>query len=133
MVLEFGEIRPQLLILLIYPIGILGSRIIVLYFEKTPFFYLFIFFVSHFFALIPLIINKIKNKHIYKGKNKEQKQSINKNASDNEKVTNIFLEIKEKEKQANKIKKHFRFSIIKKCSFIGILYFYSYFFFIIVI
>ena len=129
MILEFGEIKHQLLILLIYPIGILGSRIIVLYFEKTPFFYLFIFFISHFFALIPLIIIKMKNRHTYKEKNEEQKQSLNENISGNEKAINIFSEIKEKEKHINKIKTHFRFSILRKCSFIGILYFYSYFFF----
>ena len=129
MILEFGEIKHQLLILLIYPIGILGSRLIVLYFEKTPFFYLFIFFISHFFALIPLIIIKIKNRHTYKEKNEEQKQSLNENISGNEKAINIFSEIKEKEKHINKIKTHFRFSILRKCSFIGILYFYSYFFF----
>ena len=128
MVLEFGEIKHQLLILLIYPIGILGSRLIVIYFSNTPFLYLFIFFISHFFALIPLIIIKIKNKHIFK-KNDEQKQSLNNNALDNEKATNIFLEIKEKEKQINPKKTFFRFTIIKKCLFIGILYFYSYFFF----
>ena len=130
MVLEFGIIKPQLLILLIYPFGILGSRLIVIYFEKTPFFYLFLFFISHFFALIPLMIINKKNKPSHKEKKEVQNQSLN-NSSDNEKSGNIFLEIKEKEKekQIHEIKAFHRFSIIRKCSFIGILYFYSYFFF----
>lgn len=127
MVLEFGEIKYRLFILLIYPIGILFSRLIGIYFINTPFYYLFIFFISHFFALIPLLIIKKKSKPMYIEKNKEQKQSLtDNNDSDNERLSNVFLEIKEKENQINKIR---TITKIKICSFIGILYFCSYFFF----
>lgn len=75
--------------------------------------------------MIPLLIIKKKNKPIYLEKNEEQKQSLNENNdSGNERPSNIFLEIKEKENQINKIR---TFTKIKVFSFIGFLYFCSYF------
>lgn len=127
MVLEFGEIKIQLFILLIYPVGIFCSRLIGIYFINTPFYYLFIFFISHFFALIPLLIIKMKNKAIYKGNNEEQKKCLNNNKdSGNARTSNAFVEIEEKEKQMNGIHVSTK---IKICLLIGILYFCSYFFF----
>ena len=55
---EFGEIKKHLLILLIYPIGIISVRISIYYNNNNPYFFLFIFFISHLLALIPLFIQK---------------------------------------------------------------------------
>ena len=59
MFIECGELRAELLILLIYNVGIffakiLGSRDI----NQNPLYYLFIFYISHFLAAIPILISK---------------------------------------------------------------------------
>ena len=62
MIIEFGQVKLRLLILLIYPIGIFFARYITNYFISNPLYYLFLFFISHFLALIPIAIYKIKKK-----------------------------------------------------------------------
>ena len=74
--IEFGEVNPKLLILLIYPFGIIIARLIGIHNQCNPYFYLFLFFISHFFSLIPLAIYKtrkyiLKNQKIENEKNSD--------------------------------------------------------------
>ena len=69
MIFEFGEIKGQLVILLIYPIGIILARYTNLYYQNNPYFYLFLFYISHFLVLIPLLIYKLIDKINNKEKN----------------------------------------------------------------
>lgn len=61
MIIEFGQVKLRLLILLIYPIGIFFARYLTIDFISNPLYYLFLFFISHFLALTPIVIYKIKN------------------------------------------------------------------------
>ena len=88
MIIEFGQVKPQLLILLIYPIGIFFAKYIGIYFIINPYYYLFIFFISHFLALIPLIYLKIR-KIISQNKKKKQQNFNNLNDSNNSYKPNI--------------------------------------------
>ena len=127
--IEFGKVKPQLLILLIYPVGILFARIITIYFESNPLYYLFLFFISHFIALIPLLIIKIRNKK-ESVNNVEIQTSLNDTPNEQKNSINIFNEIKEKEENENKIRNKQK---IIKSLIIGIFYFSTYVFFITVI
>ena len=62
MFIELGQINFRLLILLLYPIGILPPRIITNYYPSNPYFYLFIFFISHYMVLLIKLIYRIKEK-----------------------------------------------------------------------
>ena len=129
--IEFGQVKSKLLILLIYPIGIIFARLITIYFISNPSFYLFLFFISHFLALIPLLIYKI-GKNISRKRIKTQKiinnienqtsslSSVNE-ASDEAK--NQIELLKEKIKKDNKKYKILIFFLI------GFLYFATYVFF----
>ena len=60
MFIELGEFHHQLLILLIYPIGIILARILYRTYNN-PYFSLFCFFISHYLVLIIKLIYIIKN------------------------------------------------------------------------
>lgn len=129
--IEFGEVNPKLLVLLIYPVGIILARLIGIHNECNPYFYLFLFFISHFFSLIPLAIYKTR-KYIYKNRKMEQENksdldSDSKNRSsindDSETMQNQLHVLKakiEKDKKKNKI---LIFLLI------GVQYFFTYCFF----
>ena len=123
--LAFGEIKPQLLILLIYPVGIICSRTLGIYANNNPYYYLFLFFISHFIALIPLLIIKIRNKK-ESVNNVEIQTSLNDTPNEQKNSINIFNEIKEKEENENKIRNKQK---IIKSLIIGIFYFSTYAFF----
>ena len=61
MFIEFEGIKIQLIILLIYPAGIISAKIIIHYFESNPYFYLFIFFISHYLILFIKLFYKLKD------------------------------------------------------------------------
>ena len=131
MLLEFGEIKPQLLILLIYPIGIIFARILGIQHPSNPSYYLFLFFVSHFLALIPLSIYKFK-KYILsheKKKNEEANEFQNKTLS----LSSINIETENIQNQLEvlrgKIKKEKKRDKILIFLLIAFLYFSSYVFF----
>ena len=129
MMIEFGQIKPQLLLLLIYPVGIIFARLITMYYVANPLFYLFLFFISHFLALIPLLIYKI-SENIHKNRIKKQEEFDN---SDNSKknlpkkssreIINQLVKLKEKMQSEVKRDKILFFFLI------GILYFSTYTFF----
>ena len=116
MLIELGEANLQLLILLIYPVGIIAGRIISYHYPKNPYYYLFMFFISHYLVFFIKLIYTIK-----------EKLSGNK-----------YGEIKE-EDEAHTNSELFEFQIEKdkidrkqkiiRIIFIGILYFISYCFF----
>ena len=126
MFIEFGEIKIQLLILLIYPVGIIIARVSALYYSNNPYFYLFLFFLSHYLALLVKFIYKIKEK-IFRKDNQESKELLKKKKkieTIKQKMLSynnslIFFDLE----KVNKKKKFIR--II----FIGILYFITYVFF----
>ena len=127
--LEFGQVKSQLLILLIYPVGIISARIIGIQHPSNPLYYLFLFFVSHFLSLIPLSIYKIK-KHISKLKKKKKEQlSLLKNnslstiISEEDKPENQLVLLKQKLKKEKKRYKILIFFLI------AFLYFFTYTFF----
>lgn len=134
MLIEFGQVKLQLLILLIYPIGILIAKKIAIDFIANPIYYLFLFFLSHFLALIPLIYIKIR-KRCSKKKKKLQEDfniSSNKNGStyidkaDKEGMQNQLEILKGKmdgDRKRNKILIFF---------LIGFLYFSTYYFFYVI-
>ena len=66
MFIKLGDINFRILILLIYPAGIIPARITSYYFHSNPYFYLFLFFISHFlivfFKLFYIIKDKCNNK-----------------------------------------------------------------------
>jgi len=125
MFIELGEIKINLLILLIYPIGIISARVSANYYSNNPYFYLFLFFLSHYLALLLKLIYMIKEKIFRKDD------------------TKVLLEKKIKEEtikqkkyaQTNNSLLYFEFGKrIKKKKvirilFIGILYFITYVFF----
>ena len=91
--IEFGQVKPQLLMLLIYPVGIILARLITMYYIANPLFYLFLFFISHFLALIPLMIIKIREK-VHKNRIKKQQELDNNNNSNQKLPKNNSLEIR---------------------------------------
>ena len=62
MFIELGEMKINLLILLIYPVGIISARVSANYYSNNPYFYLFLFFLSHYLALLLKLIYMIKEK-----------------------------------------------------------------------
>ena len=131
MLLEFGEVKPQLLILLIYPIGIIFARILGIQHPTNPSYYLFLFFVSHFLALIPLSIYKFR-KYILRYEKKKEEEAIefqNKTQS----LSSINIENETMENQLEvlrgKIKKEKKRDKILIFLLIAFLYFSTYVFF----
>lgn len=126
--IAFGQVKIQLLILLIYPIGIIFARVITNHFISNPSFYLFIFFFSHFLALIPLLYYKIRKREAEKEMKiqenfEKENETENPNSSNSEDIKNQLELLKEKikkDKKKNKIKIFF---------IVGILYFSAYAFF----
>ena len=126
---EFGEIKGQLIFLLLYPIGIMLARFINLLYQNNPFFYLFLFYISHFLVFIPLFFFKLFGK-IY---NKEKKNNKNKINIEKEKELKIISEDSSFRNELRQLsieietiknrKKYFSLSLI------GILYFLTYAFF----
>ena len=100
--IEFGQVKPQLLMLLIYPVGIILARLITMYYIANPLFYLFLFFISHFLALIPLMIYKIREKFSKNRKKKLEALDNNDNSTkklpknSTREITNQLVKLKEK-------------------------------------
>ena len=126
--IEFGEIKGQLMILLIYPIGIICARYNTIFLQNNPYFYLFLFFISHFLALIPLVIYKLIEKILDLCHNGND--TINFEEDKNKKIITLNLsfknEIEELTTEINSTKRREKFL---KLSFISILYFLTYTFF----
>ena len=129
MFIELGQFHYQLLILLIYPIGIILARILYRTYNN-PYFSLFCFFISHYLVLIIKLIYIIKN--CFLPKENEEIISIIKETPTTriEKLRNrsteetAELETLESEKEENS-KKNKILGII----FISVLYFLCYTFF----
>ena len=126
MFIQLGDINFRLLILLIYPAGIIPARITSYYFKSNPYFYLFIFFISHFlivfFKLFYIIKDKCNSKirsDIIEDKSKQQLDNITKIKTGD---SNLELIVQEE-------KINYRKEKILSILFIGILYFISYVFF----
>ena len=128
--IKFGEIKGQLMILLIYPIGIICARYSNLYYQNNPYFYLFIFFISHFLVLIPLNFYKLIQKILDLCHNKKDIMKVVEEDHKNKKIIpkNVFFknEINELSTEIDSTKKREKFL---KLSFISILYFSTYTFF----
>ena len=126
--IKFGEIKGQLMILLIYPIGIICARYNTIFLQNNPYFYLFLFFISHFLALIPLVIYKLIEKILDLCHNGND--TINFEEDKNKKIITLNLsfknEIEELTTEINSTKRREKFL---KLSFISILYFLTYTFF----
>ena len=126
MFIEWGELRAELLILLIYNIGIFFAKILINYDkEKNPLYYLFIKSISHFFVIIPLI--PILN---YKRKTTQTTSKEVEN-NNNQYLSNIFENnrinaVTEVQEEINKNKKVLHYYQILLISF---LYFATYAFF----
>ena len=125
--IEIGELKPQLLILLIYPVGIFCARLITQYFISNPLFYLFLFFISHFLSLIPLLIYKI-NKSIAK-KQKNLQENFNNNKERNDTLNDSGEMKNQLEILKEKIKKEKKRNSILIFFLISFLYFSTYVFF----
>ena len=126
MFIQLGDINIRLLILLIYPAGIIPARITSYYFQSNPYFYLFLFFISHFlivfFKLFYIIKDKCNSKirsDIIEDKSKQQLDNLSRIKTGD---TNIELIVQEE-------KINYRKEKILSILFIGILYFISYVFF----
>ena len=91
--IKFGEIKAQLMILLIYPIGIICVRYTILYYQNNPYFYLFIFFISHFLVLIPLNFYKLIQKILDLCHNKKDTMNVVEEDNKNKKIIpkNVFF------------------------------------------
>ena len=76
---EFGEIKSQLLLIIIYPVGIIFSRLTDIYYKNNPYFYLFVFFFSHLLSIIPLFIINLRKRDEYPTKRKEKNDLNSKN------------------------------------------------------
>lgn len=128
--IEFGEVKMNLFILLIYPVGIIIARSITNHFIANPQYYLFLFFISHFLTLIPLIIYKTR-KIIYKNKKIIQKKLDN--IDNNSRELSIDPVPKDMKNQIEvlkeKIKKDKKRDKILLFFLIAILYFLTYVFF----
>lgn len=131
---EFGEIKSQLLLILIYPVGIIFSRLTGIYYQNNPYFYLFVFFFSHIQAIIPLIIINCRKKDENETKKKEKNDlnsknnindnnNINENAKVGPRKSFIELEIDEMTMTIEKEKKRKK---ITKCILISLIYFLCY-------
>ena len=129
--IAFGEVKINLLILLIYPVGIIIARAITNHFVANPQYYLFLFFLSHFLALIPLLIYKVR-KNISKNRKIEQEKldnldsksrELSFNQTNPQDMKNQIEVLKEKIKRDKKRDKILLFFLI------GILYFLTYGFF----
>ena len=129
MFIELGEIKINLLILLIYPVGIISARISANYYSNNPYFYLFLFFLSHYFALIIKLIYIIKERFSTKDSVAKEDLFEEENSSEELKRKRL-LEINN---ELNKIKweidKRAKINKIIRIIFIGILYFITYVFF----
>ena len=127
--MELGEIKINLLILLIYPVGIIPARISTNYYSNNPYFYLFLFFLSHYLALIIKLIYKIKERILTKD-NAIKEDLFEEDKSTEELKRQRLIEINN---ELNKLKlekdKHAKINKIIRIIFIGILYFISYVFF----
>ena len=128
MFIELGEIKINLLILLIYPVGIISARVCANYYSNNPYFYLFLFFLSHYLALILKLIYKIKDKIFRKDhaegeelleKMKKEETIKQKKLSQTNNISFLFFDLG----------KRFKKQKIIRIIFIGILYFITYFFF----
>lgn len=129
MFMELGEIKINLLILLIYPVGIIPARISTNYYSNNPYFYLFLFFLSHYLALIIKLIYKIKEKILTKD-NDIKEDLLEEDKSTEELKRQRLIEINnELNKLKLEIDKHAKINKIIRIIFIGILYFISYVFF----
>ena len=132
MLIDFGQVKPQLLILLIYPIGILFARIITVFFIANPLYYLFLFFMSHFLALIPLVYYKIIT-FIHDNKRKKTTELINKEKSDESFIADTVEESKDKNNPIQLLKGKMEKTKIKNkvllILLVGFFYFLTYFFF----
>ena len=130
MIFEFGEIKGQLMILLIYPIGIILARYTNLFYQNNPYFYLFLFYISHFLVLIPLFVYKIIDKIINKDNNNNNDNAINFDEDKHKKIFpkhfKIKNEIKDLATEINTIKSKKKYLGL---SLIAILYFLTYAFF----
>ena len=131
MFIQFQEIKLKLIILLVYPFGIIPARILQYYFLNNPYFYLFIFFISHYLALFILLFYKIKARQ--KKATRTKSIDIPKKSPTNEylksdettrvmSVHDIDLIVNENQNILGKEK-------VLSILFIGILYFISYVFF----
>ena len=98
--IEFGQVKVQLLILLIYPLGILFARAITFYLVANPFYYLFLFFISHFLTLIPLLYITIRKSISKKRRMRQEEFSFSPDPS----VTNTYITNTETEDLGNQIK-----------------------------
>lgn len=119
MIIELGELKFHFVILLISPIGYILARIIYQNYLINPYYYLFIFFLSHFLSLIPLLIYK-KNEKEQNKKDKENKDINRKIIPEDLQVKNEIDILKEKLEELKKIQK------IKNIAIFGILYFISF-------
>lgn len=119
MIIELGELKFHFVILLISPIGYILARIIYQNYLINPYYYLFIFFLSHFLSLIPLLIYK-KNEKEQNKNDKENKDINRKIIPEDLQVKNEIDILKEKLEELKKIQK------IKNIAIFGILYFISF-------
>ena len=120
--MEFGEVNSHLFLLLIYPIGIIPARIIIVHYQSNPYYYLFLFYLSHFLILIPLLIYKIKGKKL----KKEEEELLSSNSiliPNDLQIENEILILKAELNRNKSIKK------MSKILIIGIFYFLTYTFF----
>ena len=131
MFIQFQEIKLKLIILLVYPFGIIPARILQYYFQNNPYFYLFLFFISHYLALLIIFFYKIKMRNkktkVNKSNEIEKKSPTNEFEKSSQSpgtltVHDIDLIVNENQYNLGKEK-------VKKILFIGILYFISYVFF----
>ena len=122
MIIQLGDITFRLVILLIYPAGIIPARITSYYYKRNHYFYLFIFFISYFLILFFILYYKIKDKCTSNKIKNNLNEDKTKNKLDNlpniENDSNIKLIIKKK-KTIDRKKQ------ILSILFIGILYFIS--------
>ena len=81
MFIECGELRSELLILLIYNIGILFSKTLISIDKEDKklniLYYLFIKFISHFLAVIPMLISKRRSQSTSNEDRDNVKQQLN--------------------------------------------------------
>ena len=136
MFIEFGKLKIHLLILLIYPVGIVAIRINILYFSNNPNYFLFLFFLSHYLIFFIKLFYIIKSYCFEKRININNNLGLNDNnllkkppsfeEDEQEDIENkkSYINFAENEK-----KKIFKKEKIKTLIFIGIIYFISYAFF----
>ena len=119
--IELGEVNSHFFLLLIYPIGIISARLIIIHYKSNPYYYLFLFYISHFLVLIPLLIYKIKGK-----KTKIKKEELRSNSTLIPNDLEIENEINILKAELNRNK---TIEKISKILIIGIFYFSTYTFF----